>query len=114
LQGLHPRTGESRTVLIAGGDCKDADFAELAPVVEQTARAVILIGRDAPVIAAVLQGKTELVNAKTLTAAVAKAAELATPGDRVLLSPACASFDMFKNFEARGQAFVKAVEALKA
>ena len=114
LQGLHPQTGESRTLLIAGGDCKGADFSELAPVVERTARAVILIGRDAPAIAAVLQGKTQLVHAKTLTEAVVKAAELALPGDRVLLSPACASFDMFKNFEDRGRSFIQAVEALEA
>lgn len=114
LQGLHPAEGDSLTVLIAGGDCKGADFSELAPVVERTARAVILIGRDAPAIAAVLQGRTKLVQVKTLFDAVQQAVELAEPGDRVLLSPACASFDMFANFEERGQAFVDAVEALAA
>ncbi|MEN8179049.1 MAG: UDP-N-acetylmuramoyl-L-alanine--D-glutamate ligase [Pseudomonadota bacterium] len=112
LQGLHPQAGESRTILIAGGDCKGADFSELAPVVEMTARAVILIGKDAPLIAGVLQDRTELVYAKTLSDAVQQAIALGQPGDRVLLSPACASFDMFKNFEARGQAFIDAVEAL--
>jgi UDP-N-acetylmuramoylalanine--D-glutamate ligase len=114
LQGLHSAAGDSRTVLIAGGDCKGADFTELAPVVERTARAVILIGRDAPSIARVLRGRTRLAHARTLSDAVRQAVELAEPGDRVLLSPACASFDMFANFEARGQAFIEAVEALAA
>ncbi|MDJ0806486.1 MAG: UDP-N-acetylmuramoyl-L-alanine--D-glutamate ligase, partial [Gammaproteobacteria bacterium] len=114
LQGLHPEIGESRTILIAGGDCKGADFSGLASVVEQTARAVILIGRDAPLIAAALQDRVQLVFAKTLSDAVQQALNLGRPGDRVLLSPACASFDMFRNFEARGQAFMNAVEALAA
>ncbi len=114
LQGLHTEGGTSRTVLIAGGDCKGADFSGLLPVVEQTARAVILIGKDAPSIAAVLQGKTKLAYAKSMTDAVNQAIQLGMPGDRVLLSPGCASFDMFRNFEDRGQAFTAAVEALAA
>lgn len=112
LQGLHPLHGESRTVLIAGGDCKGADFTELAPVAAATARAVILIGRDAPLLESALQGSCQLAQAATLEDAVSKAADLGIPGDRVLLSPACASFDMFRDFEARGDAFVHAVEAL--
>lgn len=112
LRGLHAERGGSRTLLIAGGDCKGADFTELAPVAAQTARAVILIGRDAPLLEAALQGSCRLVRAATLEDAVAKAAELGQTGDRVLLSPACASFDMFRDFEARGEAFVRAVEAL--
>ena len=114
LQGLHPEQGDSRTVLIAGGDCKGADFSPLAPVVEKTVRAVILIGRDADDLAAVLQGRTELVAAASLQEAVEKARQQALPGDRVLLSPACASFDMFRDYEARGEAFITAVEALTA
>lgn len=114
LEGLHPRQGDSRTVLIAGGDCKGADFSELSPVVERTARAVILIGRDAPMLEAVLQDRTRLVQATSLSEAVSLAIKLGRPGDRVLLSPACASFDMFRNFEARGEAFIQAVEALAA
>ncbi|MCU7904632.1 MAG: UDP-N-acetylmuramoyl-L-alanine--D-glutamate ligase [Candidatus Thiodiazotropha sp. (ex Epidulcina cf. delphinae)] len=114
LEGLHPEGGNSRSVLIAGGDCKGADFTELAPVVEKTARAVILIGRDAPRLASVLAGHAKLAYAATLEEAVTRALELALPGDRILLSPACASFDMFSSFEARGDAFVQAVEALPA
>ena len=112
LQGLHMQQDASRTILIAGGECKGADFSELGPVVEQTTRAVILIGQDAPIIEAELRGRTRLETAQSLTEAVEKAASLGQPGDRVLLSPACASFDMFRNFEARGEAFIQAVEAL--
>ncbi|MES9993089.1 MAG: UDP-N-acetylmuramoyl-L-alanine--D-glutamate ligase [Candidatus Thiodiazotropha sp.] len=112
LKGLHPESGDSRSVLIAGGDCKEADFAPLAPVVAETARAVVLIGRDAAKLESALAGSQPLVHAASLEEAVAVAAELAQHGDRVLLSPACASFDMFRNFEARGEAFIQAVEAL--
>jgi UDP-N-acetylmuramoylalanine--D-glutamate ligase len=114
LQGLHPESGDSLSVLIAGGDCKDADFSPLAPVVQQTARAVILIGKDAPQLEAALAGRVRMEHAASLEEAVERAAALAQPGDRVLLSPACASFDMFHNFEARGEAFIQAVEALPA
>jgi UDP-N-acetylmuramoylalanine--D-glutamate ligase len=101
-------------VLIAGGDCKDADFSPLAPVAEETARAVILIGKDAAKLEAALAGRVQMQRAASLRQAVDLAAEIAQPGDRVLLSPACASFDMFRNFEARGEAFIQAVEALPA
>ncbi|MCU7936177.1 MAG: UDP-N-acetylmuramoyl-L-alanine--D-glutamate ligase [Candidatus Thiodiazotropha sp. (ex Dulcina madagascariensis)] len=114
LEGLHPEDGSSLSLLIAGGDCKGADFTALAPVVERTARAVILIGRDAPRLESALAGHAKLAHAATLEEAVARALELALPGDRVILSPACASFDMFGNFEARGEAFIQAVEALPA
>ncbi|MGD8911128.1 MAG: UDP-N-acetylmuramoyl-L-alanine--D-glutamate ligase [Candidatus Thiodiazotropha sp.] len=114
LQGLHPENGSSRSVLIAGGDCKDADFSPLAPVAEETARVVILIGKDASKLEAALTGRVQMMHAASLQQAVGLAAELAQPGDRVLLSPACASFDMFRNFEARGEAFIQAVEALQA
>jgi UDP-N-acetylmuramoylalanine--D-glutamate ligase len=100
-------------VLIAGGEGKGADFAPLRDAVSAT-RAVILIGRDAPALRAVLQGSTELRNAVDMRDAVTKAAELAQPGDVVLLSPACASFDMFDNYQQRGDAFVAAVRALSA
>ncbi|MCU7838633.1 MAG: UDP-N-acetylmuramoyl-L-alanine--D-glutamate ligase [Candidatus Thiodiazotropha sp. (ex Troendleina suluensis)] len=114
LEGLHPDSGTSRSILIAGGECKDADFSALAPVVERTARAVILIGRDASLIESALIGHCPLMHATSLIEAVQQAVEFAQPGDRVLLSPACASFDMFKDFEARGEAFIQAVEALSA
>lgn len=113
LEGLHPRDGEGRTVLIAGGDGKGADFSNLADVVERTARAVVLIGRDAPLIAEALAERVKLIHAgPSMTEAVRLAAAAAEPGDRVLLSPACASFDMFRNFEHRGDVFVSAVESL--
>ncbi len=112
LRGLHPLSGDGRTVLIAGGECKGADFSQLASVAELTTRAVVLIGRDAPLLEAVLQENCRLIHADSLEDAVNKAAELAHPGDRVLLSPACASFDMFRNFEERGEVFMRAVEAL--
>ncbi|WP_316368108.1 UDP-N-acetylmuramoyl-L-alanine--D-glutamate ligase [Candidatus Thiodiazotropha sp. CDECU1] len=114
LEGLHPEGDSSRSVLIAGGDCKEADFSPLAPVVEKTARAIILIGKDASQLESVLAGQVPIQHAATLEEAVSLAAELAQPGDRVLLSPACASFDMFQNFAARGEAFIQAVEALSA
>lgn len=114
LDGMHPEVGDSRTVLIAGGDCKGADFSALAPVVERTARAVVLIGRDAPIIEAALHDRVPLIHAGSLPEAIERAVQLGRPGDRVLLSPACASFDMFRNFEARGDAFIQAVEALTA
>jgi UDP-N-acetylmuramoylalanine--D-glutamate ligase len=111
LKGFHS-DDESRTVLIVGGESKDADFSDLALVVEEMTRAAILIGRDAPLIEQALQGHTLLVHADSLLEAVNLAADMGQPGDRVLLSPACASFDMFSGFEQRGEAFIDAVEAL--
>ncbi|MCG8099937.1 MAG: UDP-N-acetylmuramoyl-L-alanine--D-glutamate ligase, partial [Candidatus Thiodiazotropha taylori] len=95
-------------------ECKDADFSELVDVAVKTTRGVVLIGRDAPVIRSVLEGRVELVDAQSMDEAVASAYRLAQPGDRVVLSPACASFDMFSNFEQRGEAFIAAVEAFEA
>jgi UDP-N-acetylmuramoylalanine--D-glutamate ligase len=111
LDGLDSET-EGRTLLIAGGDCKGADFAPLVPVVSKTARAVILMGRDAPRLERVLKNGTSLFHAADMDEAVGIAARQAQPGDRVLLSPACASFDMFKDYEERGRAFVEAVGRL--
>ncbi len=109
LQGFD---GAGKTVLIAGGDAKGADFSVLAPVVQQTARAVVLIGRDAPVIEQALSGSVTLLHAASMEEAVAIAAEQSLAGDRVLLSPACASFDMFSGYEQRGQVFMDAVAGL--
>ncbi len=114
LDGLHDPAAAGRALLIAGGDCKGADFTELAAVVERTCRVVILIGRDAPRLRAALDGRCELSAAASMEEAVFQAAALARPGDHVLLSPACASFDMFRGFEHRGQVFVAAVESLPA
>jgi UDP-N-acetylmuramoylalanine--D-glutamate ligase len=97
-------------ILIAGGDGKGADFSELRAPVAKCARAVVLIGRDAPLIEKALAGVVPVVSAKDMHAAVRDAARLAQPGDVVLLSPACASFDMFRNYEHRGQVFAQAVK----
>jgi len=102
----------SRTVLIAGGDGKGADFSSLAPVVRRCARAVVLIGRDAPLLEQALENTVPLQRAATMQEAVRAADRLAEPGDVVLLSPACASFDMFDDFQHRGRAFATAVAEL--
>jgi len=109
LDGLVTPGSRSRVVLIAGGDGKGADFAPLAPAVARAARAVVLIGRDAPLIEQVITGLAPLVQATDLEDAVRQAGGLAQPGDTVLLSPACASFDMFDNYEHRGRVFADAV-----
>ena len=101
-----------KLVLLAGGDGKGADFSALAKPVAQVCRAVLLLGRDAERLAAALGEGVPLIRVATLEEAVQRSAELAQPGDAVLLSPACASLDMFKNFEERGRLFAQAVEAL--
>jgi len=101
-----------KIVLIAGGDGKGADFAALSEPMQSWGRAALLIGRDAEAIATVLAGQTLCQHEITLESAVQAAQKLAHPGDLVLLSPACASFDMFNGFEHRGQCFVAAVQAL--
>ena len=97
-------------VLIAGGEGKQADFSPLKRVAKDRLRAVVLIGRDACIIEEALGGVVPVVHAKDMNDAVMKSAELAQPGDNVLLSPACASFDMFNNFEHRGAVFIQAVQ----
>jgi UDP-N-acetylmuramoylalanine--D-glutamate ligase len=103
---------EGWLVLIAGGDGKGADFTPLRPAVADKVREVILIGRDAPAIAAAVEGATEVRYAEDMDDAVRQAAAVAREGDSVLLSPACASFDMFKNYEQRGEVFMAAVRRL--
>ncbi|MBC7209708.1 MAG: UDP-N-acetylmuramoyl-L-alanine--D-glutamate ligase, partial [Pseudomonas sp.] len=103
---------EGKLVLIAGGDGKGADFAALREPVAQHCRAVVLLGRDAERLAETLGDAVAQVRVKTLDEAVQRCAELAQPGDAVLLSPACASLDMFKNFEERGRLFAQAAEGL--
>jgi len=114
LRGLIDPAGERRAVLIAGGDGKGADFGELAETVGRTTRAVILIGRDGYLIELALGGRVLTMTAKDMGEAVHLAAEVALPGDLVLLSPACASFDMFDNYEHRGRVFAAAVQGLGA
>ncbi len=102
-----------RVVLIAGGDGKGQDFTPLAPAVARHGRAVVLIGRDADRIEQALQGTgVPLEHARSMEQAVAVAQRASRPGDAVLLSPACASFDMFRDYRHRGEIFVAAVRAL--
>ncbi len=103
---------DGKLVLIAGGDGKGADFDDLRGPVAQHCRAVVLLGRDAELVGAALGNAVPKVRVNTLDEAVEHAADLALPGDAVLLSPACASLDMFKNYEERGRLFAKAVEEL--
>ena len=101
----------SKVVLIAGGDGKGQDFSPLLAAVAQAARAVVLIGRDADLIAAAIaKAGVPMPRADSMASAVGLAAKLAQAGDAVLLSPACASFDMFNNYVHRGEVFRAAVE----
>lgn len=110
LQGLG---AERKLVAILGGDGKGQDFAPLAAPVGQFARAAVLIGRDAPQIRAVLEpAGVPLLDAESLEQAVRLATQRAHAGDAVLMSPACASFDMFRNYEHRAEVFRAAVQAL--
>ncbi len=99
-------------VLIAGGDGKGQDFAPLAAACRGKVRHAVLIGRDAELIEAALEDSCEASLADTLEHAVAVAASIAQPGDTVLLSPACASFDMFRDYAHRGEVFAAAVREL--
>ncbi|AIR89613.1 UDP-N-acetylmuramoyl-L-alanine--D-glutamate ligase [Pseudomonas cremoricolorata] len=101
-----------KLVLIAGGDGKGADFSALRAPVSRYCRAVVLLGRDAARLADALGDAVPLIRVETLEEAVLRCAEQAQPGDAVLLSPACASLDMFKNFEERGQRFAQAAGRL--
>ena len=110
LQGL---AAERPVILLAGGDGKGADFTPLASACQSgetgRVRAVVTLGRDGPLIAQALQGVVRVTRAHDLADAVAQAADLARSGDAVLLSPACASFDMFRDYVERGERFVAAV-----
>ena len=103
----------SKAVLIAGGEGKGQDFTPLNSAVAQHARAVVLIGRDAPLIETALNGcGVNVSRARDMKDAVQQASRLAQSGDAVLLSPACASFDMFRNYAHRAEMFVQAVHEL--
>ena len=114
LNGLGlQQQGESRLVLIAGGDGKGQDFAPLAQPVARHARAVVLIGKDAAALRAALNNSgVMLIDCPTLEAAVEQAAAVARSGDAVVLSPACASLDMFRNYQHRAEVFVSAVREI--
>ena len=102
-----------QVVLIAGGEGKGADFGSLRKVVDKKVRVAVLIGRDAAVLADALQGVTKIVFADNMEQAVVMAVEQAEAGDVVLLSPACASFDMYQDYQQRGDDFVSCVRALQ-
>lgn len=103
-----------KVVLIAGGDGKGQDFSPLKEAVSDNARAVVLIGRDAPLIEAeLLSTNVPMYHAADLPEAVTIAKKMAQAGDAVLLSPACASFDMFKNYVHRAEVFVAAVKRME-
>jgi UDP-N-acetylmuramoylalanine--D-glutamate ligase len=102
-----------KAVLILGGEGKGQNFAPLVPVVRERAKHVLLIGRDAALIEkALAPAGVALEHCRSLDAAVTRAARLAEPGDAVLLSPACASFDMFRDYKHRGDVFAAAVQGL--
>jgi UDP-N-acetylmuramoylalanine--D-glutamate ligase len=102
-----------KIVLIAGGEGKGQDFAPLKPAVAAHARSVVLIGRDREKIAQAIEGSgVPVQRARDMDEAVRMGLAAAHDGDAVLLSPACASFDMFRNYEHRGQVFVQAVNQL--
>ena len=104
---------ERKLVLILGGEGKGQDFSPLVEPVARYARAVVLIGRDAPLIRSALQGvSVPLLDAVSMQEAVHLAQQQASAGDAVLMSPACASFDMFDNYEHRAHVFCEAVRAL--
>jgi len=111
LKGL---AGEGDLVLIAGGRGKGADFGPLCEDIVRACRGVVLIGEDAALLERLLRDRLPLVRATSMRSAVAAAATMAAAGGCVLLSPACASFDMFADFAERGEAFVAAVASLGA
>jgi UDP-N-acetylmuramoylalanine--D-glutamate ligase len=104
---------EGMLVLLAGGEGKGGDFSELAAAVEPKLRAAVLLGTDAVAIADALDTVMPVYFAEDMQDAVSQAAVYAEPDDTVLLAPACASFDQFENYAARGDAFRQAVEALQ-
>ncbi len=103
---------ESSVILILGGKDKAGEFERMRDLVQSKARAVLTIGKAADRIGEALDGATEIVAAKDMDGAVKWARENAKNGETVLLSPACASFDQYRNFEHRGEHFEELVRAL--
>ena len=101
-----------KIVLLAGGLAKGADFSAMVAPVSAHVRQALLFGQDAKSMAEALSGATAIQRVADLAQAVSRAQEIAQPGDAVLLAPACASFDMFANYEARGDAFVDLVKEI--
>jgi UDP-N-acetylmuramoylalanine--D-glutamate ligase len=101
-------------VLILGGRGKNAPYAPLAPLIERKARALVVLGEDAERIESELKAHARVIRVQDMAEAVRQAAEVAQAGDVVLLAPACASWDMFDNFEHRGRVFKEAVEEVSS
>jgi UDP-N-acetylmuramoylalanine--D-glutamate ligase len=107
LEGFAPGS----VLLILGGRDKHGDFAALASLIARNVRAVLTVGEAAPLIERALGGSAAIVRCETMERAVTAAAGLARKGDTVLLSPACASFDQYENFEQRGDHFASLARA---
>jgi len=104
LRGMH-KENSGLAVIALGGDCKQGDFSELTSALKDCARAVVLLGRDADQIAGFIPDSCEVRRAVDMDEVVAFAAEMAESGDHILFAPACASFDMYANYEERGHVF---------
>ncbi len=100
---------DSKVILIAGGDAKGADMNELAPIIKEKAKHVVLMGKDAALIKQSLDDSVPVYSAENMNQAVSLCAGIVKPGDCVLLSPACASLDQYKDYKDRGNQFSKAV-----
>ena len=105
---------EPKAVLIAGGKDKGGSYEPLVAALEAKGRAAVLIGEAAPLIEHAIAGRVPTERATTMDDAVVRAQRLAQRGDAVLLSPACASFDMFRDYKHRGEVFAAAVQGLPA
>jgi UDP-N-acetylmuramoylalanine--D-glutamate ligase len=103
---------DHKLILIAGGQGKGADFTELCEKIPNSCKAVVLLGEDAGSLEQLLTGNLPTLRAVSMQDAVRQAADIANPGDTVLLSPACASFDMFSGFAERGEIFTAVVQQL--
>ena len=105
-------SAKGKLILIAGGQGKGADFSALRNVIKRYVKQVVLIGEDAPRLEKALQGYTKISRASSMEESVKQSTDVAQPDDVILLSPACASYDMFKHYEHRGDVFIETVEGL--
>jgi len=103
---------ENKVILIAGGDAKGAEMQELIPAIKEKAKSVVLMGKDACLLEAAINGSVPTYKVESVHQAVQLAATLVEAGDNVLLSPACASIDQYKNYQDRGDKFTAAVMEL--
>jgi UDP-N-acetylmuramoylalanine--D-glutamate ligase len=113
LAAIHGLASSDNLILIAGGQAKGQNFSPLAEALSGTVKQLVLIGEDASAINDAMPNSVSIAYAASLQAAVETARQIAVAGDIVLLSPACASFDMFSGFEDRGDQFIAAVEGLR-